>query len=197
MAELQYQSGFGNQHSTEAVAGALPKAQNSPQKTPFGLYAEQVSGSAFTVPRAESLRSWQYRLRPSAQHNAYSPLAFDSLRTAPCHEMPASPNRLRWNPLPINGAADFIDSLVTIATNGDARLHKGLAVHLYAASRSMSRVFYDTDGELLIVPQTGALKLVTEFGVLNVTRAVRAGSKKAPDGVLPLTRGPSRPKRAV
>ena len=168
MAELQYQTGFGNQHSTEAVAGALPKAQNSPQKTPFGLYAEQVSGSAFTVPRAESLRSWQYRLRPSAQHNAYSPLAFDSLRTAPCHEVPASPNRLRWNPLPINGAADFIDSLVTIATNGDARLHKGLAVHLYAASRSMSRVFYDADGELLIVPQTGALKLVTEFGMLEV-----------------------------
>ena len=169
MAELKYQSGFGNQHSSEAVAGALPQGQNSPQKAPFGLYAEQVSGSAFTVLRAESLRSWQYRLRPSAQHNAYIPLAHDALRSAPCREVPASPNRLRWNPLPINGAADFIESLVTIATNGDVRAQKGVGIHLYAAARSMTRVFYDADGELLIVPQTGALNLVTEFGMLEVT----------------------------
>ena len=168
MADLQYQSGFGNQHSTEAVTGALPQGQNSPQKTPFGLYAEQVSGSAFTTPRAENLRSWQYRLRPSAQHSAYLPLAHTSLRTAPCREVPANPNRLRWNPLPIQPDTDFIDGLVTIATSGDARAQTGLGVHLYTASRSMTRVFYNADGELLMVPQAGALTLKTEFGVLAV-----------------------------
>ena len=168
MAELKYQRGFGNQHSTEAVAGALPQGQNSPQKPPFGLYAEQVSGSAFTAPRADNLRSWQYRLRPSAQHSAYKPLTHTSLRTAPCLEVPASPNRLRWNPLPIQADTDLIDSLVTVATNGDARAQKGMGVHLYAASRSMTRVFYDADGELLIVPQAGALTLETELGVLEV-----------------------------
>ena len=168
MAELKYQSGFGNQHSTEAVTGALPQGQNSPQKTPFGLYAEQVSGSAFTAPRADNLRSWQYRMRPSVQHAPYRPLAHDSLRTAPCHEVPASPNRLRWNPLPIKADTDFIDGLITIATNGDARMQKGVGVHLYTASRSMTRVLYNADGELLIVPQTGTLTLKTEFGVLEV-----------------------------
>ena len=170
MAELKYRPGFGNQHSTEALAGALPQGQNSPQKPAFGLYAEQVSGSAFTAPRTDNLRSWQYRLRPSAQHSQYRLLTHTSLRTAPCLEVPASPNRLRWNPLPIQADTDFIDSLVTVATNGDARAQKGLGVHLYAASRSMTKVFYDADGELLIVPQAGALTLITEFGVLEVRR---------------------------
>jgi len=168
MAELKYQSGFGNQHSTEVVAGALPHGQNSPQKAPFGLYAEQVSGSAFTAPRADNLRSWQYRLRPSVLHTAYRPLTQDLLRTAPCFEIGPNPNRLRWNPMSSIANADFIDGLITIATNGDARLQKGVAVHLYTASRSMTRVFYDADGELLFVPQIGALQLTTEFGLLEV-----------------------------
>ena len=170
MTELKYQSGFGNQHATEAVAGALPQGQNSPQRVAFGLYAEQVSGSAFTSPRAENLRSWQYRLRPSAEHSPYRAVDIGQLRTGPCDEVPASPNRLRWNPLPVTDGfdSDFLDGLVTIATNGDARGQKGIGVHLYAASRSMTRVFYSADGELLIVPQTGALTLKTEFGILAV-----------------------------
>ena len=101
MAALTYLSGFGNEHSTEAVAGALPQGRNSPQRVAFGLYAEQVSGSAFTAPRAENLRSWQYRLRPSAQHAPYRLMKHPLLRTEQCHEMAASPNRLRWNPPPI------------------------------------------------------------------------------------------------
>ena len=170
MTELKYQSGFGNQHATEAVAGALPQGQNSPQRVAFGLYAEQVSGSAFTSPRAENLRSWQYRLRPSAEHSPYRAVDIGQLRTGPCAEVPASPNRLRWNPLPVTDGfdSDFLDGLVTIATNGDARGQKGIGVHLYAASRSMTRVFYSADGELLIVPQAGALTLKTEFGILEV-----------------------------
>jgi homogentisate 1,2-dioxygenase len=168
MAALKYFSGFGNEHATEAIAGALPQGQNSPQKVPFGLYAEQVSGSAFTAPRTENLRSWQYRLRPSVQHLPYAPLPHALLRTGPCTEVPASPNRLRWNPLPITVETDFIDGLVTIATNGDARMQKGVGVHLYTATRSMTRIFCNTDGELLIVPQSGALTLKTEFGILEV-----------------------------
>ena len=167
-APTSYLSGFGNQHATEAVAGALPQGQNSPQRVNFGLYAEQLSGSAFTAPRADNLRSWQYRLRPSVQHAPYQALEHKFLRTGPCHEMPASPNRLRWNPLPMDAGTDFIDGLVTIATNGDVRTQKGVGVHLYTAARPMTRVFYDADGELLIIPQLGVLMLKTEFGLLDV-----------------------------
>src|SRR5262249_61370018 len=72
---LEYQSGFGNVHSSEAVPGALPQGQNSPQRPPRGLYAEVLSGSAFTAPRAENLSSWLYRLRPSAMHAPYPRIA--------------------------------------------------------------------------------------------------------------------------
>ncbi|MGB8338879.1 MAG: homogentisate 1,2-dioxygenase [Burkholderiales bacterium] len=169
MAPPKYLSGFGNEHATEAVAGALPQGQNSPQKLAFGLYAEQVSGSAFTAPRAENLRSWQYRLQPSAEHSAYHPCASPRLRTAPDREMPPSPDRLRWNPLPMPATpTDFFEGLATIATNGDASLQRGVGVHVYAANRSMTQCFYDADGELLILPQEGALVLKTEFGIIDV-----------------------------
>ena len=169
MGPLKYLSGFGNEHATEAVAGALPHGQNSPQRLAFGLYAEQVSGSAFTAPRAENLRSWQYRLRPSAEHSAYRPLPSPLFRTAPNREVPASPDRLRWDPMPMPTApTDFVDGLVAIATNGDASLQRGVGVYLYAANVSMTQCFYDADGELLIVSQEGALVLKTEFGVIEV-----------------------------
>lgn len=167
MSGLTYLSGFGNEHVTEAIPGAIPIGQNSPQKAPMGLYAEQVSGSAFTAPRQDNLRSWQYRLRPSVPHSAYRPLIHPTLRTAPCGEASANPNRLRWNPLKI-AEGDFLDGLVTIATNGDAAAQVGIGVHLYTATQSMSRVFYNADGELLLVPQSGALTLKTEFGILEV-----------------------------
>ena len=166
---LEYLSGFGNMHTSEAIAGALPEGQNSPQRAAFGLYAEQVSGSAFTAPRAANLRSWQYRLRPSAAHPAFRAYPHAGLRTSPCPEAPLTPNRLRWNPVNASTGADFVDSLVTIATSGDARLQAGMAVHLYAATQSMTGVFSDADGELLIVPQSGRLTLKTEFGILEVS----------------------------
>jgi homogentisate 1,2-dioxygenase len=165
-----YQSGFGNTFATEAIAGALPQGQNSPQQVAHGLYAEQVSGTAFTAPRAENLRSWQYRLRPSAEHSPYHRIENGHLRTAPCHEVVAPPNRLRWNPLALPAAAtDFLDGLMTIATNGDARLQRGVGVHLYAANRNMTRSFYNADGDFLIVPQQGVLTLKTEFGILELS----------------------------
>ena len=169
MNSLTYLSGFGNQHESEAVTGALPQGRNSPQQVAFGLYAEQVSGSAFTAPRHENFRSWQYRLRPSAEHAPYHLLESNRLRTAPCTEVATSPNRLRWSPF-TNPAAptDFIDGLMTIATNGNASLQQGIAVHIYAANRSMNRCFYNADGELLLVPEQGGLTLKTEFGILEV-----------------------------
>ena len=164
-------TGFGNHFATEAFAGALPVGRNSPQRTPFGLYTEQLSGTAFTAPRAENRRSWLYRLRPAANHRAFTPYNGNALlRSPPLGDAPATPNRLRWNPLAIPAARiDFVDGLVTIAANGDVGAGFGLAVHLYAANQSMTdRAFVSADGEFLIVPQQGALKLFTEFGVMQV-----------------------------
>jgi homogentisate 1,2-dioxygenase len=169
--DLVYQSGFGNQFATEAVAGALPVGQNSPQRTPFGLYAEQLSGSAFTAPRHENRRSWLYRMRPSASHGPFKGYVGASLlRSGPFAEVPATPNRLRWDPLPApSGPVDFLDGLTTFGGAGDAAIQAGVAIHVFAANRSMDgRVFVDADGELLIVPQDGSLQLRTEMGVLGV-----------------------------
>ena len=104
-----YQTGFGNHFATEAVASALPVGRNSPQKPPFGLYAEQFSTTAFTMPRANNRRSWLYRMRPMAEHAPYEPLGgFEALRTAPFSD-PVSPNRLRWDPLPLpDDARDWL-----------------------------------------------------------------------------------------
>ena len=167
---LKYQSGFGNTFSTEAEKGALPVGQNSPQKTPKGLYPEVLSGSAFTAPRAENLSSWLYRVRPSAVHGPYKRIADGLLRSGPFAEVEASPNRLRWNPLPLpSKPTDFLDSLVTIAGSGDPASQHGIAVHVYCANRSMKdRYFYCADGELMLVPQEGAIELATEFGRLVV-----------------------------
>ena len=167
---LRYQSGFGNTFSTEAVKGALPVGQNSPQKTPRGLYPEVLSGSAFTAPRAENLSTWLYKLRPSAMHAPYKRIANGLLRSGPFDEAEAPPNRLRWNPLPIpSKPTDFLDGLFTLAGSGDAAAQSGIAVHVYRANRPMrNRCFTDADGELMFVPQQGAILLATELGRLEV-----------------------------
>jgi len=163
----RYLSGFGAHRESEAVEGALPVGQNSPQRPPFGLYAEQLSGSAFTAPRAQNLRSWLYRLRPSAMHEPFRRMDDGRIRTAPCREAECPPNRLRWGPLPIPEApTDFVAGLATLATAGDVRTQVGAAVHLYAANRSMERFFSTADGELLVVPQEGEIVLATELGRL-------------------------------
>ena len=168
---LEYLSGFGNEHATEAVSGALPVGQNSPQRTPYGLYAEQLSGTAFTAPRAENRRSWLYRLRPTAAHPPFRLHVGESLlRSGPFTEQAASPNRLRWAPLPApTSPTDLLQGLVTMGGNGDPAVGSGVAIHLYAANRSMvDAVFFNADGELLLVPQAGRLRLVTELGVLEL-----------------------------
>ncbi|MFZ2995862.1 homogentisate 1,2-dioxygenase [Sphingobium sp.] len=164
-------TGFGNHHETEAVPGALPVGRNSPQRPAYGLYAEQFSATAFTAPRAENRRSWFYRMRPTASHAPFTPHARHSLlRSGPFTEHPPSPNRLRWNPLPDPVTpTDFIDGLVTYAGNGDVGAGWGCGIHLYAANASMvDRAFFSADGEWLIVPRAGRLRIVTEMGVLTI-----------------------------
>jgi homogentisate 1,2-dioxygenase len=164
-------TGFGSYFESEAVPGALPRGRNSPQRTPYGLFAEQLSGSAFTAPRSENRRSWLYRMRPTASHRPFTPYAGAALlRSAPFDETPPSPNRLRWDPLPFPEApTDFIDGLVTYGGNGDVGIGAGMAIHLYAANRSMTgRVFFSADGELLIVPQQGRVEIRTEMGVIQL-----------------------------
>jgi homogentisate 1,2-dioxygenase len=165
-ADLQF--GFGNLFSSEAVPGALPIGQNSPQRAPFGLYAELLSGTAFTAPRAENRRTWTYRLRPSAASSPFRQIDSGRIRNAPLRDAVATPNRMRWDPLSEpDRPTDFVDSLATLLVNGDQALHVGVAVHLYSANRSMTgRAFADADGELLIVPSRGALRLVTELGII-------------------------------
>ena len=158
-------TGFGNEFATEALPGALPQGQNSPQRPPLGLYTEQISGTPFTVPRREARRTWLYRIRPSARHPAYRRIENFAL-AAPLAE--PTPNRLRWDPLPIPDAAtDFVAGLFTIAAAAEAPL-AGVSVHLYTANRPMRRVFWNADGEFLIVPQQGRLALATELGRITV-----------------------------
>ncbi len=171
MAELRHQSGFGNEFATEAEAGALPVGQNSPQRHKLGLYTEQVSGSAFTAPRGANRRSWMYRIRPSVVHEPYQPFANETLlRSGPFDEVPTPPNQMRWNPPAYpEGEVDFVEGLMTIGGNGDPAGLDGVGIHLYAATASMTdRIFYNADGEMLVLPQEGVVRFVTECGVLEV-----------------------------
>jgi homogentisate 1,2-dioxygenase len=171
--EFGYASGFGNEFATEAVDGALPAGRNSPQRAPLGLYAEQLSGTAFTQPRGVNRRSWVYRILPSAKHPAFSRIDNKNLKGTPFDELEPNPNRLRWDPLPLpreDTPQDFVDGLFTVAGNGDSKTRAGMAIHLYAANRSMEdRYFVDSDGELLVVPELGAVILHTELGPMLVS----------------------------
>ncbi|QIZ76699.1 homogentisate 1,2-dioxygenase [Ferrimonas lipolytica] len=168
--QFNYLTGFGNEHQTEALPGALPQGQFSPQRCPYDLYAEQLSSTAFTAPRSANRRTWTYRIRPSvAQAANYRPLSLPLLETAPIATS-TPPDPMRWDPLPMpTKATSFIEGLVTIAVNGSAESQHGLAIHYYRANRSMnSQLFNCADGELLLVPQLGELQLDTELGQLSL-----------------------------
>jgi homogentisate 1,2-dioxygenase len=168
--DLKYQTGFGNEFATESVEGALPVGQNSPQKAPLGLYAEQFSGTAFTAPRASNRRTWTYRIRPSVLHRPFKQIDNKLFRSSPFDEVVTTPNQLRWDPLPVlTEPTDFIDGIFTIAGNGDSFSQTGIAVHIYACNKGMGeRYFYNADGEMLIVPEMGRLGILTELGLLQV-----------------------------
>lgn len=169
--KYKYMCGLGNDFASEVLEGALPIGQNSPQACPYGLYSEQINGTAFTVAREQNLRSWVYRIRPSACHMPFEKI--DSGHFAPTwNEAPANPNQMRWSPfaLPEEDAhIDFVQGLATVAGVGDACLRSGVAYHVYSCNESMqNKAFYNSDGELLIVPQQGELHIVTEFGHMEV-----------------------------
>jgi len=166
---LHYMTGFGGHFESEAVAGALPKGRNSPQRPAFGLYAEQLSGSSFTAPRHENRRSWLYRMRPTADHRPFAAYAGARLFASPPATEPLAPNRLRWDPPELPEGSDFVDGLATMLHARTPEGLEGCAVHLYFATESMDRrVFANADGELLIIPQQGTIELQTELGRLEV-----------------------------
>jgi homogentisate 1,2-dioxygenase len=165
-----YMTGFGNEFATEALAGALPLGRNSPQRPAFGLYPEQISGTAFTAPRDRNLRSWMYRILPSVRHGSYRPWEHPPELNSPAH-WPVSPQQERWNPLSMpQGACDWLSSLKRMVLNGSAASRQGAGIYLYAMNASMDqRFFQSADGEWLMIPQDGDLVIDTEFGRLDVS----------------------------
>ena len=169
MEPLGYQSGFANEFATEALTGALPVGRNSPQRCAYGLYAEQFSGTAFTAPRHANRRSWLYRIRPAVVHGRFA-RRDDSFMTSHFDSLLASPNQLRWDPPPIpTSPTDFVAGMLTLGGNGSPETQTGCGIHWYVANRSMQdKFFYDADGELLIVPQLGRLRIATELGLIEL-----------------------------
>jgi homogentisate 1,2-dioxygenase len=195
-AALPYQSGFGNGFETEALPGALPIGRNSPQRCAYGLYAEQLSGSPFTAPRATNQRSWLYRIRPSVRHlGRFTKADPRQWRTAPGVEADLPIQPLRWSPVAVPEAPQtLIQGMSTVTTAGDAEARTGMAAHLYLANRSMQdEVFYNADGEMLFVPQHGALRFRTEFGVIEAAPGevvvIPRGIKFSADLLGPTARG--------
>jgi homogentisate 1,2-dioxygenase len=171
IANAGYMSGFGNGFETEALPGALPVGRNSPQRCPYGLYAEQLSGSPFTAPRASNERSWLYRILPTvANWSDFRPADIGLWRTAPALEsrLPIAPQR--WDPIPVpSEPLSFVKGLRTVTTAGDAASQAGMGAHVYLITRSMKdEYFFNADGEMLFVPQQGSLRLWTEFGTIDI-----------------------------
>lgn len=169
--KLRYMTGFGNSFESEALVDALPKGRNSPQKCNYGLYAEQLSGTAFTMPQHANQRSWLYRIRPSAKHVTHFRVSQPGLiRTAPAgeaHELPIGVQR--WQPMALpEQDADFVRGMISITTAGNSDVRLGMAAHVYACNRSMEHdYFVNHDGEYLILPELNGLRFHTEFGVLE------------------------------
>ena len=166
-----YMPGFGNDFETEALTGALPNGQNSPQKCPYGLYAEQLSGTPFTAPRGKNERSWCYRIRPSVKHiNRFEKVDMPFWKSAPnILDKIISLGQYRWSPIPSNIDTNFITGMRTMTTAGDVNTQVGMAAHIYVATNSMdNEYFYSADSELLIVPQEGQLRFFTEMGIIDL-----------------------------
>ncbi len=181
MDELNYLTGFANHFATEALPNTLPQGQNSPQKVNYGLYAEQLSGTAFTAPKGQNHRSWLYRIYPSVSHGQFHPMKSSFIYNISATEIPISPNQMRWDPLPFpEQPTMFIEGWLPFAASGNSNLHQGATTYLYACNKNMeNEFFYSADGELLIVPQVGKLLVRTEFGLLTV----------APEEILVIPRG--------
>lgn len=167
-----YMPGFGNDFETEALPGALPQGRNSPQKCNYGLYGEQLSGTAFTAPSQQNERTWCYRIRPSVKHShRYRKIDLPLWNTAP-NVVPdvISLGQYRWDPLPHSDAPlTWLTGMRTMTTAGDVNTQTGMASHIYLVTASMEDTyFYSADSELLIVPQEGQLRFFTELGIIDL-----------------------------
>lgn len=167
-----YMPGFGNDFETEALPGALPHGINSPQKCNYGLYGEQLSGTAFTAPNHQSERTWCYRIRPSVKHSGrYRKIDLPYWQSAP-HIDPdvISLGQYRWDPVPYSSQAlNWLTGMRTMTTAGDVATQTGMAAHIYLVTESMKDAyFYSADSELLIVPQEGCLRFRTELGIIDM-----------------------------
>ena len=165
--ELQYMPGFGNDFETEALPGALPQGMNSPQKCNYGLYGEQLSGTAFTANPPE--RTWCYRIRPSVKHSSrYAKIDVPFWKSAP-NVLPdvTSLGQYRWDPVPHSDVPlNWITGMRTMTTAGDVNTQVGMAAHIYLVTESMKyEYFFSADSELLVVPQEGRLRFATELGM--------------------------------
>jgi homogentisate 1,2-dioxygenase len=169
---LHYMPGFGNDFETETLPGSLPQGRNSPQRPAYGLYAEQFSGSPFTAPRGINERSWLYRIRPSVRHTSrFKSATYPQWKTAPnTHDHELALGQLRWNPVPMpNVETDFVSGIRTMTTAGDVYTHTGMAAHIYVANTDMfDDHFFNADGEMLVVPQQGGVRFLTEMGAIEV-----------------------------
>jgi len=188
--------GFGNDFETETLPGALPQGRNSPQRPAYGLYAEQLSGSPFTAPRGTNERSWLYRIRPSVKHHGrFRPAEFPFWKSAPnLGDNELALGQYRWDPVPFpEGSTDFIEGMRTMTTAGDTHGQSGMAAHTYAANVSMTDDhFFNADGEMLVVPQTGTLRFVTEMGVIELAPGEMAVLPRGLTFKVELIEGPAR-----
>ena len=185
-----YMPGFGNDFETEALPGALPQGMNSPQKCNYGLYGEQLSGTAFTAPSHQNERTWCYRIRPSVKHSTrYTPVDLPHWKSAP-NVLPGvtSLGQYRWDPVPHSDAAlTWLTGMRTMTTAGDVNTQVGMASHIYLVTESMQDAyFYSADSELLIVPQQGAIEVRSELGLLEVASGASASSNAPCLSVPPL-----------
>ena len=160
-----YMPGFGNDFETEALPDALPQGMNSPQKCNYGLYGEQLSGTAFTAPSHQNERTWCYRIRHSVKHShRYTKIDLPYWKSAP-HVDPdvISLGQYRWDPVAHAGEAlNWLTGMRTMTTAGDVNTQVGMASHIYLVTESMvDQYFYSADSELLIVPQEGRLRFAT------------------------------------
>ncbi len=168
----KYMPGFGNDFETEALPDALPQGMNSPQKCNYGLYGEQISGTAFTAPTDQNERSWCYRIRPSVKHSQrYERIDLPYWKTAPhLAENVTSLGQYRWDPVPHSEQAQtWLTGMRTMTTAGDVNTQTGMASHIYLVTASMQDAyFYSADSELLVVPQAGRLRFATELGIIDL-----------------------------
>jgi homogentisate 1,2-dioxygenase len=191
-----YMPGFGNDFETEALPDALPQGMNSPQKCAYGLYGEQLSGTAFTAPSHQNERTWCYRIRPSVKHtHRFARIDMPHWKSAPnIDPNVTSLGQYRWDPLPHSAEPlTFLTGMRTMTTAGDVNTQTGMAAHVYLVTATMEDdYFYSADSELLVIPQEGSLRFYTELGIIDLEPKEIAIIPRGLVFRVELTQGPAR-----